>query len=208
MFKKIICLSCLCLFGFAASAKADPIGPTNCATCDGSQYTLTYLATSNPDVFDIFLKVDTSATTLPGDYLNAVAPKVSSSFTSVTLISGPSTFTSVESGGIGNGGCTGSGSGFFCSESSGKGDPTGTGKVYNFEWQLTLASAADLMLTGDSIKARYVNVDGTKVGSLTSEDITLQPGTPPPPVPEPGSLLLVCTGLLGAAVSVRRRFSR
>jgi hypothetical protein len=83
MIRKLFFLSCLCLFGFVASVKADTIGPTGCGSCLGSSYTLTYAATANPDIFDIFLTVDTSATTLPGDFLNAVAPKVSSSFVSV-----------------------------------------------------------------------------------------------------------------------------
>jgi hypothetical protein len=208
MFKKILCLSCLCLFGFAASAKADPIGP-DCGSgaCLGSIYTLTYTATSNPNVFDIFLTVDTSSSTLPGDFLNAVAPKVSSSFTSVSLISAPSTFTTVIPGGTNSGGCSGSGSGFFCSQSSGVGVPVGSGDVYNFEWALTLASPSDLNTSSfaDSIKAIYVDANGGFAGQ-TSADITLQPGTSP--VPEPESLLFVCTGLLGAAAGVRRRFSR
>jgi hypothetical protein len=200
------------VFGLVASTKADTIGPTNCGSCLGSSYTLQYAATANPNVFDIFLTVNTSATTLPGDFLNAVAPKVSSSFTSVSFISGPSTFTNVVTGGLSATGCDGSGSGFFCSgSSSATGVPVGSGDIYHFEWAVTLASPGDLF-TGThqaSIKALFVNSAGQQAG-ITSEDITLQPGgaPPPPPVPEPGSLLLVCTGLIGAAAGVRHRFAR
>lgn len=208
MIKSLLLLSCLCLFGFATASHADTIGPGSCSSCLGSSYTLTYTTTASPDVYDIFLTVDTSATTLPGDYLHAVAPKVSSSLSSVSLISAPATFNSVVLGGLGAHGCNGSGSGFFCTESSTtSGVPVGSGDVYNFEWALTLAPSVplDTAAFGSSIKALYVNADGKQVG-ITSEPITLQPGTPTP-VPEPESLLLVCTGMFAAAAALRQRFA-
>jgi hypothetical protein len=210
MIKKLLSLLCLCLLGFVASAKADTIGPSGCGSCLGSSYTLTYTPTANPDIFDIFLKVDTTSTTLPGDLLNAVAPKVSSSFASVAFISGP--FGSVQNGGLSSGGCNGSGSGFFCS--GGTGLAIGSGHVYNWEWAVTLSSPGDLFTASDeaSIKASFVTPAGGNAG-ITSEDITLQPGvTPPPPpppapVPEPSTLLLLGTGVLSAAGTIRRRFA-
>jgi hypothetical protein len=204
--KKFFALSCLCLFGFVASAKADTIGPTGCGSCLGSSYTLTYTATANPNIFDIFLNVNTSATTLPGDFLNAVAPKVSSSFTSVAFISGPATFTNVVTGGLSAAGCDGSGSGFFCSGSNSlTGVPLGSGDIYNFEWAVTLASPGALFTGSNqaSIKALFVDSTGKQAG-ITSEDITLQPGGPPPSVPEPSTLMLLGTGALGIAGALKR----
>lgn len=204
MIKKILSLSCLCLLGLVASAKADTIGPANCGSCLGSSYTLTYAATANPDIFDIFLNVDTSATTLStSDLLNAVAPKVSSSFTNIAFVSGP--FGSVQDGGLAAGGCNGSGSGFFCS--GGTGLAIGSGHVYNWEWALTLASPGDLLIGSDeaSIKASFVTPSGGNAG-LTSEDITLQPGTTPS-IPEPSTLMLLGTGALGLAGVIKRRLA-
>jgi hypothetical protein len=203
MFKKLFFLSCLCLVGFVASAKADTIGPTGCGSCLGSSYTLSYAATANPDIFNIFLTVDTSDTTLPGDYLNAVAPKVSSSFTSVAFVSGP--FGNVVTGGISAGGCNGTGGGFFCS--GGTGLPIGSGDVYNWEWAITLASPSDLFTGSDeaSIKASYVTTPGgTTNAGITSEDITLQPASTPT-VPEPSTLMLLGTGALGFAGAIKKR---
>jgi hypothetical protein len=203
MIKKILSLTCLCLLGLVASAKADTIGPSNCGSCLGSSYTLTYTATANPNIFDIFLKVDTSATTLPGDFLNAVAPKVSSSFVSVAFVSGP--FGTVQDGGLSAGGCNGNGSGFFCS--GGTGLAIGPGKVYNWEWAVTLSSPGDLFTGSDaaSIKASFLTPSGGN-GGLTSEDITLQPGSTPS-VPEPSTLILLGTGALGFVGVIKRRLA-
>jgi hypothetical protein len=145
---------------------------------------------------------DASATTLPGDFLNAVAPKVSSSFVSVAFVSGP--FGTVQNSGISSGCCGGNGSGFFCS--GGTGLAIGSGDVYNWEWAVTLASPGDLFTASNeaSIKASYLNPKGGNAG-ITSEDIALQPGTTPS-VPEPTTLMLMSTGVLSIAGAIKRRF--
>jgi hypothetical protein len=200
--KTILYLACLCVFGLltAGGAKADTIGPTGCSSCFGSAYTLTY-STVNANTFDIFLTVDATQST-SGDFLKAVALKVTSGpdLSSVTWLAGPTGFPSYELGGTDSGGCkSNSHNGFFCDpySGSGKGVPVGaSGDIYNFEWQVVLASASDL-LTGTganaaSVKAVYVDGNG-RFKAQTSEDITL---SPTPVVPEPPSLLLLGSGLL------------
>jgi hypothetical protein len=69
------------------------------------------------------------------------------------------------------------------------------------------------LITGLPIHSYIVGF--LNVGSPKAEDFigTANSGAiyetgAPAPVPEPGSLLLVCSGLVGAAVSVRRQFGR
>lgn len=200
MAKMMLRISCLCALalGLAGFAKANTIGPT-CGSCLGSSYDLTYTATGNPDVFDVYLTVNTTGFTNPStDLLNAVSLKLvpqssgkQNDIVSVSLLSEPSTFGTTVSGGLSASGCDGSGNGFFCSGSTGKGVPVAhSGDIYTWEWQLDVKSPSDLMTGADAatVKALYVT-SARKHNGITSEDITLSltPGTPPP-VPEPSTL--------------------
>jgi hypothetical protein len=194
----------------ASTASADTIGPS-CGTCQGSTYTLTNLglasldldpADGSFDTYRIALTINTSGYTGGGTDIDEVAIKVASSVDKAVLESAPGAVSdwTLQAGGLNANGCTGSGSGFECSDWI-VGSPTGAvvnGSLLTWIFDVDVASP---LLTGDdaaSIKARYVDGSGNKVGALVSEGITLTP------VPEPGTLSLLGIGF-GAVILRKRR---
>ena len=194
----------------ASTAGATPIGPS-CGTCQGSIYELSYsgapiATTATTETFRIKYTIDTTGYSGPGQFLDAVALKVASSFVDATLVTAPGGVGNwIEmTGGLANAGCTGSGSGFDCVMvaliANALTVPAG---VYTWEFDIEVLTG-ELFVDDEeaSVKARYITITSQgvvkKAGDLVSEGITLTN------VPEPQLGLL----LLAAAPLVLRRRAR
>jgi len=174
MNRKVLCalVFAMALLVFSSPAKADTIGP-DCESCNGATYTLSYDGDASGTTLLITLTIDTSlgGFDLPGSRIDQVAIKVSTDLSSVSVVDGPGgagNWSASPDSGIDANGCSGSGAGFICADSV---TPVATGGVLTWVFQVTNTSAGSFFLAdfGSHVKARYIDVNGDKVGSLVSE---------------------------------------
>ena len=185
------------------------IGP-NCATCQGSIYTLDILGLAPVDLFAdgsfdtyrVALSIDTSGYTGTGVRIDEVAVKVSSAADAAKLVEAPGGVGvwKLVPGGIGSSGCNNSGSGFECSDwiVGSLGGAFIPGPVMKWVFDIDINGPLFSFLSNDpellpTIKARYVDSSDRKVGALVSEK-----------VPEPATLGFMAVAVALAAIRRRR----
>jgi hypothetical protein len=188
------------------AATADPIGPGDCSTCQGSSYTLLYdptpVASNGTTTYEITLRIDTSGYSGDGVRIGEVAFKVSPTVEAVSLVDAPGGVDAWDEilGGINANGCQGNANnGFVCASSDDETVATVPDDVYEWVFHVSLDQPQDLLteMFQASVKARYLDAEGEKTGDLVSENISLQV------IPEPGTALLFGAGLV--AIARRRR---
>lgn len=158
--------------------------------------------------YSITLGFDSSSNVGRGSFLDQVAINGSSSFVDTTLFDDPggASAWSLLGGGMNARGCSGSGSGFECSNSLSLRLSNSSAGVSNSWWVFDVPTVNGEFFTDfeeSSVKGRFVDVRGNKVGDRVSENVTL---TSPNPEPEIYAMMLAGLGLMGYVA--RRRNSQ
>ncbi len=177
-------------------------------TFNGTTWTLSHGVDLNPsasiDEFLFTLTVDTSTpdAAVLGSYLDSVSIKVASSVTG-NSVTGPAATGPwiLHTGGINDGGCSGSGGGFLCADVT----TFTNGALVNgstYKWVFDVSMAHGALFTGvdaASVKGRFTNGHDHHVGAITSMPITITS------VPEPETYAMFLAGLGLMGFMARRR---
>ncbi|MBI2682151.1 MAG: PEP-CTERM sorting domain-containing protein [Acidobacteriales bacterium] len=192
---------------------------------NNAQFTLTLVGpTATPNQYEYTLTVNTATYTGPGNYLWAIAIKTSDKIDGITG-TGPSGGDpwNFQLGNASANGCGGQDNGFGCVEATAvpnNGLGVGAnGGTFSFTFLITLQPGG-VLLDPPHLQARFGdNVCTTtkatkKAASTTTCEFNNMFGISSdlvkdrPPVPEPASMALLGTGLIGAGRFVRRRIKK
>lgn len=218
---RLLAPAVLLLLFCALPAVADTI--SGCATCNGASFTLTYNPTpvasdATSQTYSMFYTINVlgfnAAPTGSSIYVKAIGVKPSSNILDPsTLASAPGGVSNwsnpLITGSLSANACTdNSGNAFACAQANSLGSFNRfvVGNSGTFTWNLFIRVGSGTFTTADSIKAEFDDANGNKVGSLLSQNITAS--IAPVPVPEPASVTMFGTALIGAGAFFRRRLLR
>lgn len=186
------------LFGLLAlcfsTLQAGPV------TLSGTEWTLSVDRIGTTDTYRVTLRADTTNYTDTGTFISTVAIKISDKVEDMALTSAPEGTSlakwSYLPGGLGGKGCRGKGKGWGCFDFASSELVFGADVGGFVQWDFEVAILGDTLLSEFEFKAEYVNSDGSKNG-LTEGLV---------PNPEPGTLLLLGSGLLAGGSFLRKKF--